>query len=40
MVVVGGGRGGGVVAMVIASFHRGNKSVPNFWRERYVFPRR
>jgi hypothetical protein len=40
MVVVGSGRGGGVVAMVIASFHRGDKSVPNFWHERYVFPRR
>jgi hypothetical protein len=26
--------------MVIASFHRGDKSVPNFWHERYVFPRR
>jgi hypothetical protein len=33
MVVVGGGRGKGVVAMVIASFHRGEKSVPNFTGE-------
>ena len=31
MVLVGGGRGGGVVAMVFACFHRDDKSVPKFW---------
>lgn len=31
MVLVGGGRGGGAIAMVFACFHRDNKSVPKFW---------
>lgn len=31
MWLVGGGRGGGVIAMVFACFHRDDKSVPKFW---------
>jgi hypothetical protein len=40
LVIVGGGRGGGVVAMVIACFYREGKSVPKFWYEIYEFLRR
>ena len=33
MVLVGGGKGGGVIAMVFDcfQFHRDDKSVPKFW---------